>query len=75
VAIAADAEHQMALFGCWFLWWVLMLMLMLIYYERKILLNCWLILADKFKRTGPIASMRGWFGFLFFFFHHVDPCL
>jgi hypothetical protein len=25
---------------------------MLICYERKILLNGWLILADKFKRTG-----------------------
>jgi hypothetical protein len=29
-----------------------MLMLMLICCERKILLNDWLILADKFKRTG-----------------------
>jgi hypothetical protein len=28
------------------------LMMMLICYERKILLNGWLILADKFKRTG-----------------------
>jgi hypothetical protein len=28
-----------------------MLMLMLIYCERKTLLNGWLILADKFKRT------------------------
>jgi hypothetical protein len=27
------------------------LMLMLIYYERKILLNDWLIMTDKFKRT------------------------
>jgi hypothetical protein len=35
-------------------WWlVLVLMLMLICCERKILLiNGWLILADKFKRTG-----------------------
>jgi hypothetical protein len=30
----------------------LMLMLMLICYERKTLLNGWLILTDKFKRTG-----------------------
>jgi hypothetical protein len=30
----------------------LMLILMLICYERKILLNGWLILANKFKRTG-----------------------
>jgi hypothetical protein len=34
-------------------WWlVLVLMLMLICCERKILLNGWLILADKYKRTG-----------------------
>jgi hypothetical protein len=28
--------------------------LLLIYYERKTLLNDWLILTDKLKRTGPI---------------------
>jgi hypothetical protein len=31
-----------------------MLMLMLIYFERRTLLNGWLILADKFKRTGHL---------------------
>jgi hypothetical protein len=29
-------------------------MLMLIFCERKTLLNGWLILADKLKRTGPV---------------------
>jgi hypothetical protein len=44
--------QSMALFSWWFL--RLLLMLMLIYYERKTLLNDWLILTDKLKRTGPI---------------------
>jgi hypothetical protein len=38
--------HQ-ALFS-WLYFW---LMLMLIYYERKILFHSWLISADKLKRT------------------------
>jgi hypothetical protein len=33
-------------------WPVLVLVLMLIYRERKILLNGWLISADKFERSG-----------------------
>jgi hypothetical protein len=37
------------LFAGW--WLVLVLMLMLICCEKKILLNDWLILANKFKRT------------------------
>jgi hypothetical protein len=41
-------------------WW---LVLMLIYRERKILLNGWLILADKFKRTGLSKDIQIWFSF------------
>jgi hypothetical protein len=40
-------KHLYTLFAEW--WLVLVLMLMLIYCDRKILLNGWLILADKFK--------------------------
>jgi hypothetical protein len=36
--------------GSWFVW---LLLLMLIYCKRKILLNGWLILTDKLKRTRP----------------------
>jgi hypothetical protein len=35
-----------------------MLMLMLICCERKTLLNGWLILADKFKRTGCLTNTQ-----------------
>jgi hypothetical protein len=41
---------SITLFAGW--WLASVLMLMLIYYERKILLNGWLILADKFERIG-----------------------
>jgi hypothetical protein len=40
-------KHLYTLFAEW--WLVLVLMLMLICCDRKILLNGWLILADKFK--------------------------
>jgi hypothetical protein len=42
---------NLAVFG-WLYFW-LMLMLMLIYYERKILFHGWMILANKLKRTEP----------------------
>jgi hypothetical protein len=47
-------------------------MLILICYERKTLLNGWLILTDKLKRTRPKSNVSLFVIVLFFF---LSPCL